>query len=326
MRFPLPERIDPRHCIVTKQYAVYTPPMHEMIEQLGEWIDQQRPGGYIYGASRLGKSRCVQWYVAQVLQERLNAVVPLVVWNRRPDSQTSEAGFWHQLLLASNFEFANPAKPPKRAEGIHLCRQRFIAIANNAQRNYVVLAIDEAQDLTFREWKWLLGLQNDLDYEGYLLSVFSVGSHQLNYRHEYMAITGNAHLAARFMAAHARFHGLRSPEEIAYVLNGYDIDSEWPPGSGVSYLKYFAPVQFAAGHRLADCAALVWQALVELSPESARRHLEFPMQHIARATEAMLFQLAHGGDWVDVTSYENWLQEFAKANLSDHMRIISTGS
>ncbi|MDK3022638.1 ATP-binding protein [Cupriavidus taiwanensis] len=326
MRFPLPERIDPQHCIVTKQYAVYTPPMHEMIEQLGEWIDQQRPGGYIYGASRLGKSRCVQWYVAQVLQERLNAVVPLVVWNRRPDSQTSEAGFWHQLLLASNFEFANPAKPPKRAEGIHLCRQRFIAIANNAQRNYVVLAIDEAQDLTFREWKWLLGLQNDLDYEGYLLSVFSVGSHQLNYRHEYMAITGNAHLAARFMAAHARFHGLRSPEEIAYVLNGYDIDSEWPPGSGVSYLKYFAPVQFAAGHRLADCAALVWKALVELSPESARRHLEFPMQHIARATEAMLFQLAHGGDWVDVTSYENWLQEFAKANLSDHMRIISTGS
>lgn len=326
MRLPLPERIDPRHCIVTKQYAVYTPPMHEMIEQLGEWIDQQRPGGYIYGASRLGKSRCVQWYVAQVLQERLNAVVPLVVWNRRPDSQTSEAGFWHQLLLASNFEFANPAKPPKRAEGIHLCRQRFIAIANNAQRNYVVLAIDEAQDLTFREWKWLLGLQNDLDYEGYLLSVFSVGSHQLNYRHEYMAITGNAHLAARFMAAHARFHGLRSPEEIAYVLNGYDIDSEWPPGSGVSYLKYFAPVQFAAGHRLADCAALVWKALVELSPESARRHLEFPMQHIARATEAMLFQLAHGGDWVDVTSYENWLQEFAKANLSDHMRIISTGS
>lgn len=326
MRFPLPERIDPRHCIVTKQYAVYTPPMHEMIEQLGEWIDQQRPGGYIYGASRLGKSRCVQWYVAQVLQERLNAVVPLVVWNRRPDSQTSEAGFWHQLLLASNFEFANPAKPPKRAEGIHLCRQRFIAIANNAQRNYVVLTIDEAQDLTFREWKWLLGLQNDLDYEGYLLSVFSVGSHQLNYRHEYMAITGNAHLAARFMAAHARFHGLRSPEEIAYVLNGYDIDSEWPPGSGVSYLKYFAPVQFAAGHRLADCAALVWKALVELSPESACRHLEFPMQHIARATEAMLFQLAHGGDWVDVTSYENWLQEFAKANFSDHMRIISTGS
>jgi hypothetical protein len=326
MSFSLPEHIDPRHCIVTKQYAVYTPPMHEMIEQIGEWIDQQCPGGYIYGASRLGKSRCVQWYVANELQERFKAVMPLVVWNRRPDSHSSEAGFWHQLLLASRFEFANPAKPPKKAEGIYLCKQRFIAIANNAQRNYVVLLIDEAQDLTLREWKWLVGLQNELDYEGYLLSVFSVGSHQLNYRHEYMAITGNAHVAARFMAAHARFHGLRSPEEIGYVLNGYDIDSEWPPSSGVPYLEHFAPADYAAGRRLAECAAQLWKALMELSPESARRHFEFPMQHVAKATEAILFQLARGEDWADVTSHESWLRELAKANFPDHMRIISTGS
>lgn len=326
MTFSLPERIDPRHCIVTKQYAVYTPPMHEMIGQIGEWIDQQRPGGYIYGASRLGKSRCVQWYVAKVLEEHFKAVVPLVVWNRRPDSQTSEAGFWHQILLASRFEFANPSRPPRKAEAMYLCKQRFIAIANNAQRNYIVLLIDEAQDVTFREWKWLVGLQNELDYEGYLLSVFSVGSHQLAYRHEYMAVTGNAHVAARFMAAHARFHGLRSSQEVEYVLNGYDLDSEWPLGSGVSYLEHFAPSDFSAGHRLADCAGHLWRALVELSPDTAHRHLEFPMQHIARATESILFQLARGEDWDEVTAYESWLGELAKANFSDHMRIISTGS
>lgn len=325
MTFALPERIDPRHCIVTKQYAVYTPPMHEMIEQIGEWIDQQRPGGYIYGASRLGKSRCVQWYVAKVLEERFNAVLPLVVWSRRPDSQTSEAGFWHQLLLASQFEFVNPSKAPRKAEALYVCKQRFIAIANNAQRNYIVLLIDEAQDLTFREWKWLVGLQNDLDYEGYLLSVFSVGSHQLNYRHEYMAVTGNAHVAARFMAAHARFHGLRSSDELEYVLNGYDVDSEWPAGSGISYLECFAPVDFSAGRRLASCAKQLWKALIELSPDSAVRHAEFPMQHIATATEAVLFQLARTDDWDKVTSYENWLHELAKANFSDHMRIVSTG-
>lgn len=326
MTFSLPERIDPRHCIVTKQYAVYTPPMHQMIEQVGDWIEQQRPGGYVYGASRLGKTRCVQWYVAKVLEERFNAAVPLVVWNRRPDSQTSEAGFWHQLLLASRFEFAHPTKPPKKAEAIYLCKHRFIAIANHAQRNYVVLLIDEAQDLSFREWKWLVGLQNDLDYEGYLLSVFSVGSHQLNYRHEYMASTGNAHIAARFMAAHAQFHGLRSPEEIEYVLNGYDIDSEWPPDSGVSYLQHFAPDQFSTGRRLAGCAGQLWAALVELAPGAAAKHLEFPMQHVAKATEAILFQLASGGDWEEVTCYRNWLRELAKANFSDHMRIISVSS
>ncbi|MBO4120656.1 ATP-binding protein [Cupriavidus gilardii] len=326
MSFSLPERIDPRHCIVTKQYAVYTPPMHAMIEQMGEWIDQQRPGGYIYGASRLGKSRCVQWYVGKVLEERFSAVVPLVVWSRRPDSHSNEAAFWHQILMASHFEFVNPAKVPKRVEAAYLCRQRFIAIANNACRNYVVLLIDEAQDLTLREWKWLVGLQNDLDYDGYLLSVFSVGTHQLNYRHEYMASTGNAHVAARFMAAHARFHGLRSVREVEYVLNGYDVDSEWPVDSGVPFLAYFAPEDFARGRRLAGSAKLLWNALVELSPQQARRRHEFPMQHVAKATESVLFQLARGMDWDEATCYENWLRELAKTNFSDHMRIIAAGS
>ncbi|WP_018311901.1 hypothetical protein [Cupriavidus sp. UYPR2.512] len=172
----------------------------------------------------------------------------------------------------------------------------------------------------------LVGLQNELDYEGYLLSVFSVGSHQLNYRHEYMASTGNAHIAARFMAAHARFHGLRSAKEVEYVLNGYDIDSEWPPGSQVSHLAYFAPDEFAAGRRLADRSEQLWAALVALSPEIPRKHLEFPMQHVATATEAILFQLASGQDWDAVTHHESWLRELAKTNFSDHMRIISTGS
>ncbi|WP_244145529.1 hypothetical protein [Paraburkholderia mimosarum] len=50
------------------------------------------------------------------------------------------------------------------------------------------------------------------------------------------------------------------------------------------------------------------------------------MQHIARATEAILFQLAVGETWEEVTSYESWLRELAKSNFSDHMRIIATGN
>jgi hypothetical protein len=41
-----------------------------------------------------------------------------------------------------------------------------------------------------------------------------------------MALTGNVHVAEHFMAAHPRFHGLRSQDELEYVLNGYDVDSE----------------------------------------------------------------------------------------------------
>ncbi|WP_288841665.1 ATP-binding protein [uncultured Deefgea sp.] len=320
----LPTHINPLHCIVTKQYAVYTPPMHEMINLIGDWIDQQLPGGFIFGASRLGKTRCVQWHLIDVLEDRFKAAIPLVVWSRRPDSHLSEAVFWHQILLASQFEFSEPGRPIKRSQGAFLCKQRFISIANNAQRNYVVLLIDEAQDLTLREWKWLVGLQNDLDFSGYLLSVISVGTHQLGHQYEYMASTGNAHIAARFLATHKQFHGLRSAEEVKYVLNGYDIDSEWPSGSNKSFLAYFSPKDFAAGRRLSCSASDLWMALNELTPATAKKYIEFPMQHIARTIELALFRLAQGEEWGAVTSYTSWLEGLAKTNFSDHMRIIST--
>ena len=49
--------------------------MHAMIEQMGEWIDQQRPRLYLWGVAAR-QSRCVQWYVGKVLEERFSAVVP----------------------------------------------------------------------------------------------------------------------------------------------------------------------------------------------------------------------------------------------------------
>jgi len=48
---------------------------------------------------------------------------------------------------------------------------------------------------------------------------------------------------------HARFHGIRSVNELEYILEGYDEDSEWPDNSGVSYTKYFLSDAFDDGFR-----------------------------------------------------------------------------
>ncbi|MGO4332574.1 hypothetical protein [Cupriavidus sp. M-11] len=160
MTFSLPERIDPRHCIVTKQYAVYTPPMHEMIKQVGDWIEQQRPGSYVYGASRLGKTRCVQWYVAKVLEERFKAAVPLVVWNRRPDSQTSEAGLWHQIfasykLHGASSDTSSLVARSKKAQDLlrqrhGSCRCQWAQIGrNNGESCWIMVRADKAMRCNF---------------------------------------------------------------------------------------------------------------------------------------------------------------------------------
>ncbi|MBV1777456.1 ATP-binding protein [Burkholderiaceae bacterium DAT-1] len=331
MRVIRPSHISPEHPIATQEYAVFTPPINELIETFGNWINRMESGGYTSGPSRFGKTRGVKWYVRSALEERFNASIPLVIWVRRPDMHVSEAEFWKDLLLASKFQFIDPMKITNKRAGLReLFRNRMVSLAKTANSNYIVLLIDEAQDVTLREWQWLLGLQNILDLDGYRLSVFSIGTHQIGYQHDYLAKTGNAHIAARFFLLYSRFHGLRSLDELRFVLEGYDQESEWPAGSGKSYLHYFAPGQFMAGHRLSACADVLWQALNDLLPLEFKRfyekrslEIEIPMKHVAQAVEEVLWRLAEGGEWEVVTNYDSWVDIIRATGFSGHIEAIT---
>lgn len=316
----LPKRIDREHPLIRKEYAVYTPPIDEMIETIGDWVDRRIPGGYVHGPSRFGKSRGVKFHVRSELAKRFKATIPLVVWIRPSEFQRSEGRFWHEILHASEFAFLRPEKPKPAAEGSYLVQERFITIAREARTNYVVLLIDEAQEVTYNEWKWLTGLQNKLDWVGFRLSVFSVGTQQIAYKHALLGKSGNAHVAARFMVESARFHGIRSEAELNYVLNGYDCDSEWPKGSKMSFHRYFSPSGFDRGERLADTASAMWNALGELGPKSD----EFPMQHVAFAVEMTLYKLACNEEWCSLTSPEGWKTSLGQTSLRKHMELVST--
>lgn len=334
MRFNRPPHIEPDHPIATQEYAVYTPPISELIETIGDWVQSMESGGYIFGPSRFGKSRGVKWYVRAALEERFKRVIPLVVWIRRPDTHLSESEFWKDLLIHSNFRFADPTKKATNRLGLReLFRDRMISLAKSADSNYVVLMIDEAQDVTLREWQWLLGLQNILDHAGFRLSVFSVGTQQIGYQHDYLAKSGDIHIAARFFVLHSKFHGLRGLQELTFVLEGYDRESEWPRGSGKSYLHYFAEKDFLAGRRLAHCAEIAWQAFEDLVPQDVRHtfksrklEMEIPMKHVALTVEEVLWRLADGQEWDEVTSYNSWCEIVALRGFSGHMQAIATAA
>ncbi|MCX7099831.1 MAG: ATP-binding protein [Methylococcales bacterium] len=298
-----------------------------MINTIGDWIDQRISGGHIYGPSRFGKSRAVKWHLKAVLENRFKATLPLVVWIRRGDSAVSEVEFWNALLRASGYEFYNPEKPKAKAVAKFLFEQQVVTLARLSRGNYVVLLIDEAHDMTLKEWKWLLGLQNELDNQGIRFSVISIGSYELQYQPDYLARTGNAHIAARFYACDTKFHGIGSVDELGYVLNGYDINSEWPKMSGVSYTQYFAQDPFAQGLRLLDCKDNIWAAFGQLLPPGLQSKkgfkLELPMLHIACSVEQALRRLGSGEDWEKVTAFESWLQMVAKTGFTDHLRKIS---
>lgn len=321
MRSNLPPHLDPKHPVLRQEYAVFTPPVDAMAQTLGDWIDQRQPGGYIHGPSRFGKSRGVKWHVKNVLEQRFGKRIPLHIWIRPPDSQVSEAEFWISLSMAAGVRYASARAT--RGDRRRALAEALIASAVACKSNFVTLLVDEAQAMTFREWNWLLGLQNVLDWDGYRLSVFSIASHQMDYTYELLGKSDHAHVAARFLVAHWPFPGIRSVDEIEYVLKGYDEASEWPVDSGTSYLAHFVPEAYARGLRLAPCAPLLWRVLGSLLPKNYQGDADFPMQHIAWAVEEVLVNAANGDDWDEATSESNWIDALAQTQFTDHMRLIS---
>lgn len=316
------------HPIFTQEYAVYTPPMDSMIETIGNWIDQRVTGGYIYGPSRFGKSRTVKWFVRTELEARFGGKLPLIVWIRKDTQKMGEAEFWNMLLLAARYQFIDPLKPKKKSIARYLFFEHLLTLACSSGCNYVVLIIDEAQRLGTNELTWLMGVQNELDDEGIRMTTVQVGSHELGYVPDFLARTGYAHVTARFFAQDAAFHGIRSVEELKYVLNGYDIDSEWPKDSGISFLKFFAPEFFTDGFRLANHAADIWDAFSELRPpelkerKRARIPFEVPMKHVAATAESILKDLASGKDWSGVMDKKFLLNTIAKSKFTDFLRRL----
>lgn len=319
--------IDTKHPVLTRQYAIYTPPIDELVVYIGDAIDQRVSGIYIYGPSRFGKSRGVKWHLRRELELRFKRTVPLVIWPR-PDSVRREAEFWNLLLLASKFEFAKPYRPKKKLDARFLFKEQLITLACKARNNFVALLIDEAQDVTVDEWKWLMGLQNELDLEGYLFSVFSVGSHQMQYQPDFLARTGLAHISARFFSRAARFYGLRDVEELRYVLAGYDDDSEWPPGSKSSFLHHFAGDSYASGKRLSNHVQQVWDAFCDQLPNAFTRkkerfEIELPMLHVANLVETVLAELANGVEWDDVLNPARLRELIKSGGFCAHMTLVS---
>lgn len=203
-------------------------------------------------------------------------------------------------------------------------RKFLVASAESCESNVVVVICDEMQDMSLVEWKWLLGLHNSLDQDGYRLSIFSIATHQMGYDYELLARGGFAHVAARFMVAHWEFPGLRSFEELEFVFRGYDEASDWPPGSGISYTAHFAPDAYGRGERLSSCAETAWRVLDALLPLGYRGDASFPMKHVALAAEEVLYRAASGEDWDEVTCEDSWLEILGATGFTDHMRLISS--
>ncbi len=194
---------------MTRDYSLFTLAIHDMANTMAGWLDDQADGATIFGPSRFGKSSAVNHWLQRLLSERHGGFVPMVVWSHIDSGTAQSVGrFYANLLQASQHPLAHAVRSPLDRQ--HMLIERWMAMAAQGRGRFLVLVIDEAQAMTQREWIWLVELHSTLERQRIRLCVFSVASLQFFDEPMGMALSGGAHVAARFMLLSKPFHGVRN--------------------------------------------------------------------------------------------------------------------
>ncbi len=321
----IPSHIPRDHPVVTREYSLFTLSIDDMINCIANWLDDQVDGATIYGPSRFGKSNAVDHWLQNLLSERHGGYVPMVIWSHIDSGGQSSVGrFYAHLLDASKHEMAKAAKSPLDRQ--HMLIERWIWMAHQGGGKFLVLVIDEAQSMTQREWIWMVELHSTLEKEQIRLCVISIASLQFYDEPLGMALSGGAHVAARFMLESRQFHGIRTVEDLNYVLSGYDDATEWPPGSGISFTAGLAPDAWAEGFRMGDQAESLMYAMTASLGESYKGPIDFPMKTVTQVSRNILLRIAGGANWSEVTKREAWLQVVSQSSHKALMAVVSAGA
>ena len=319
----LPPHLSKDHPVAIKRYSLYTHAIAEMAKHLQKWIDCRVEGATIFGPSRFGKSSAVNHWLHRLLAQRYGGNVPLVIWSHQDMPSASSSAALHTALLRA-IDSSHVKTNRTGSARLTQLLERLVEIASRGWGSYLVLVVDEAQDISQREWIWLVQLHATLEREGVQLCIVSIASFQYNEAPRQLAMTGSAHAAARFMLHEAPFRGLRSLAEVRFVLAAYD-NTPWPSATDPSFTAAVAPRGWEEGLRLVDSAEHLWTALHELLPSGYGGPIEFPMQSIALSARQILLR-AGTGHWEQATNSTAWQAAVADTGHQRLMSIVSAHS
>lgn len=291
------------HPLHDRRYRLPTPPIEALYTLITEALDRRRPGVMVYGRSRLGKTTAIAYIEALLSTER--PTLPVVTLRCRFKRVPSETAFFSNFLAAVRHK----ATGGRDAEQM---RQRLIhrmcEMADTKASNQILLFADEAQNLGGCEYEWLRDVHDDLQRWGKTLLVVLVGQPELHGQKATFQRSNSMHIVSRFMVHELAFRGARDAEDCATCLQGYDLQ-EFPANSGWPHTRFFFPMGYAAGFRLAAEGAAIWYAFDQahrrtLWPEA----LEIGMEFFTAAVEHLMLNHSHQDAARFRPSIELWAQ------------------
>lgn len=239
--------------IQANSFYLATPPIEAFANKIRQWFLATIPGGVVYGPPRVGKSSAIE-YVMRARAEVFGHNIPVfkAEWKR---GRITEAVFYERFLVACDH-----ALPTARTRATDLEKRLIEYLASSVTSSgtpCLVWFIDEAHFLTVEDFGWLMNIQNGLARRKIRMYTFLVGEPRLRDTRETFIVSDDAQIIGRFMWSQYEFPHLKSAEDLAFVLKGYDTYCPAANGS-VSITEALVPEAWKGGWRLMDQAKTIW--------------------------------------------------------------------
>lgn len=243
------EKGHPQHPIRTKLYVLPTPSTEGAYNEVLRVIKAKNASGLILiGDYRGGKTRFCMWTLGALQGEFQEA--PLVAYHLTCERHTkrSPTEKRHLNWLIAGVKYAISARDPyDRKKQLH---DYLIQEGKRSARKQVVLLIDEAQELWFDQWQWLLDTFNALDVAGVTPTFVFIGQSELSDMRKSFQKVKLGPVVQRFMVGRRTLRGPASDEETAEWAKSFDELSAGIADDGLPFTEHFFPAAYRAGWRL----------------------------------------------------------------------------
>lgn len=272
------------HPVLEREYILPTPMMERAYSVIRERVWARRTGAVFFAAPRTGKTRC-----AMATKDLLSEEFPklhVTLLSARRSSRATDTHMFRLILEAEQHTLSGRANADVLFDNAHAD----IEVKTKAKggRQYVLL-IDEMQVLNDTDLQQLVSLHNKLELSKIKMTTISFAQPEILHRRTSLMASNDHQIIARFLSEPLHYNGCSGSADLTKLLRSFDEGSEYPEGSGWSYTRFFLPVAFENGFRLARYAASLWRQLVAAAGVGDQGAI--PMEHTCLSIENLLLMM-----------------------------------
>ena len=271
------------HPVATGNYRIATPAIQEFHELVMRCLRYRTTGALIYGASRIGKTRAIEYLRLLLAETHPKITTYHAQAEHKP--RHAEGPFFSTMLEAVGYPDPDSgSNPAKRTRLINKIKEG----CSKAGSGNVILFCDEAQRYDENEYEWLRDVHDHLDRIQIKLFTFLVGQQDLLSIKTNFQRANKTQIVARLMVEELAFFGIRDARDVATCLAGYG-QTTFPRGTDWTFTRFYLPQAVDAGYRLIDDAQLLWDTFETIHNKAGfASALEIPMESFTRAVEIVL--------------------------------------